>query len=41
MSFINIFVGIMISIVIGIISGFAPAWIASKLNPVEAMNTSF
>ena len=41
MSFTNILTGILISIVIGIISGFAPARSASKLNPVEAMNTSF
>ena len=41
MSFTNILTGILISIVIGIISGFAPAKSASKLNPVEAMNTSF
>ncbi len=41
MSFTNISTGILISIAIGIISGFAPARSASKLNPVEAMNTSF
>jgi putative ABC transport system permease protein len=41
MSLTNILTGIMISIAIGIISGFAPARSASKLNPVEAMNTSF
>jgi len=41
MSFPNILTGILISIIIGIISGFAPAKSASKLNPVEAMNTSF
>jgi len=41
MSIANISTGILISIAIGIISGFAPARSASKLNPVEAMNTSF
>jgi putative ABC transport system permease protein len=35
----NIILGIMISAIIGIISGFAPAWTASRLNPVEAINT--
>lgn len=41
MSFTNILTGILISITIGVISGFAPARSASRLNPVEAMNTSF
>lgn len=35
----NIVTGIMISVVIGIISGILPAIKASKLNPVEAINT--
>jgi len=34
----NIFLGITISAVIGVVSGFAPAWSASQLNPVEAIN---
>lgn len=37
----NIVLGLTISAVIGIISGFAPARSASKLNPVEAINTTF
>ncbi|HEC45082.1 MAG TPA: FtsX-like permease family protein [Bacteroides sp.] len=37
----NIFLGIGISASIGIISGFAPAWSAAKMDPVEAINTSF
>jgi putative ABC transport system permease protein len=37
----NIVLGISISSVIGLISGFAPAWQAARLNPVEAINTSF
>ena len=41
MSFGNIISGILISAVIGIISGFAPARSAAKLNPVEAINSSF
>ncbi len=37
----NIFLGLFISIIIGIISGFAPARSASRLNPVDAINSSF
>ncbi len=37
----NIILGIMISATIGIISGFAPALSASKMDPVEAINTTF
>jgi len=37
----NIISGLLISAIIGIISGFAPAYSASKLNPVEAINVSF
>lgn len=35
----NIAIGLSISAVIGIISGFAPAWRASRLNPVVAIAT--
>jgi putative ABC transport system permease protein len=35
----NIALGLTISGVIGVVSGFAPAWTASRLNPVEAINT--
>lgn len=35
----NIIRGLAISAVIGIVSGFAPAWTASRLSPVEAINT--
>jgi len=35
----NIIRGLLISAVIGIVSGFVPAWIASRLSPVEAINT--
>lgn len=35
----NIIRGLLISAVIGIISGFLPAWVASRLSPVEAINT--
>jgi putative ABC transport system permease protein len=35
----NVFTGLMISSVIGILSGFLPALSASRLSPVDAMNT--
>jgi len=41
LSFGNIIMGILISAVIGIISGFAPAYSAARLNPVEAINSHF
>lgn len=41
MSIGNISAGILISIVIGVIAGFAPARTASKLNPVDAINSNF
>jgi len=37
----NIVMGLLISTLIGLISGLAPAWTASRLNPVEAINTTF
>lgn len=33
----NIMIGLVISTVIGLASGFIPAWVASRLNPVEAI----
>jgi putative ABC transport system permease protein len=33
----NIIVGLFISTIIGLVSGFSPAWVASRLNPVEAI----
>lgn len=41
LSFKNIVLGIGVSGFIGLVSGFVPAWVASKLNPVEAINTHF
>ena len=41
MSFGNVFSGVLISVVIGIFSGLAPALSASKLNPVDAINSNF
>tara|TARA_R110001592_G_scaffold138225_1_gene356918 strand:- start:37623 stop:38876 length:1254 start_codon:yes stop_codon:yes gene_type:complete len=37
MSFGNIMQGIIISVLIGLISGFVPAYMASRLNPVDAI----
>ena len=37
----NIILGLVVSGFIGLVSGFVPAWIASRLNPVEAINTHF
>ncbi len=37
----NILVGLLVSGTIGVISGYAPAYSASRLNPVEAINTTF
>ena len=37
----NIVLGLTISAIIGIISGFAPAWSAARMDPVEAINTAF
>jgi putative ABC transport system permease protein len=37
----NIFLGIFVSAVIGFLSGLIPAWTASRLDPVEAMRSTF
>lgn len=37
----NILMGLFVSGTIGIVSGYAPARAASRLNPVEAINTTF
>jgi len=37
----NIMMGLITSIIIGIVSGFIPAWVASRLNPVVAINSTF
>ncbi|MCF8373802.1 MAG: ABC transporter permease [Bacteroidales bacterium] len=36
----NINLGLAISVVIGVVAGFMPAWKASKLNPVEAIQST-
>ena len=33
----NVFVGIGLSALIGLVSGFVPAWMAARLNPVDAI----
>ncbi len=37
----NIVLGLTVSAVIGVVSGYAPAYSASRLNPVEAIATTF
>lgn len=37
----NIILGVSVSAIIGLLSGIVPAYMASKLNPVEAMRSNF
>ena len=36
----NIILGLSISAIIGLVSGFIPAWVAAKLNPVDAIRSN-
>lgn len=37
----NIMLGLTVSMAIGLVSGYVPAWTASRLQPVEAMRSTF
>ncbi|MBN2174008.1 MAG: ABC transporter permease [Bacteroidales bacterium] len=37
----NIIIGLSVSVIIGLIAGIAPSWIASRLDPVDAMRSTF
>jgi putative ABC transport system permease protein len=37
----NIMLGVFVSGLIGVVAGFAPAWSAAKMNPVDAIGYSF
>jgi len=37
----NVIIGLSVSVTIGLIAGIAPSWIASRLDPVEAMRSTF
>jgi len=41
LTFANIFLAVFISGFIGVVAGYAPAWSAAKMDPVEAMGYSF
>lgn len=41
LTLLNIFIGLSVSITIGLIAGIVPSYIASRLDPVEAMRSTF
>jgi len=41
LTFINILIGISVSVTIGLIAGIIPSYLASRLDPVEAMRSTF
>lgn len=41
LTFTNVSIGIFVSALIGLVSGFIPSYVASRLDPVEAMRSSF
>ena len=41
LTFVNILIGMSVSIAIGLIAGIVPSYIASRLDPVEAMRSTF
>jgi putative ABC transport system permease protein len=41
LTFMNILIGISVSVTIGLIAGIVPSYMASRLDPVEAMRSTF
>jgi putative ABC transport system permease protein len=41
LTFINILIGVSVSVTIGLIAGIIPSYLASRLDPVEAMRSTF
>jgi putative ABC transport system permease protein len=41
LTFLNILIGISVSLTIGLIAGIVPSYMASRLDPVEAMRSTF
>lgn len=41
LTFINILIGVSVSVTIGLVAGIVPSYMASRLDPVEAMRSTF